>query len=113
MLIDKLSATKYNWGAHCESYVLADTPGLSVKQEIMPPGTKELLHIHNEAQQFFFVLKGHATFYVNDAVMIIGENQGLHVLPKESHYIENTSTSELEFLVISQPATTNDRTNIE
>jgi hypothetical protein len=38
---------------------------LSVKQERMPAGTSEALHYHEHAQQFFFILKGTATFEID------------------------------------------------
>ncbi len=60
--MDKQTAQHYQWGDNCESWVLVDTEGLSVKQETMPGGMKENLHFHVNAQQFFFILKGTATF---------------------------------------------------
>ena len=64
-IIDKQKAGHYQWGYNCESWVLGDTDGLSVKQENMPGGAKENLHFHKNAQQFFFILKGASTFYID------------------------------------------------
>lgn len=49
-IIDKQKAGHYQWGYNCESWVLGDTDGLSVKQENMPGGAKENLHFHKNAQ---------------------------------------------------------------
>lgn len=79
----------------------------------MPSWTKEKLHFHSNAQQFFFILKGMATFYVAERTESIGENQGILIDPKTEHYIANESETVLEFLVISQPTTSADRTSID
>jgi len=49
----------YQWGDGCDGWNLVDEPTLSVKKERMPPGTTEALHYHENAQQFFFILKGY------------------------------------------------------
>ena len=111
-VIDKQSAKHYFWGDGCDSWVLVDTDGLSIKQESMPNGTKEKLHFHTNAQQFFFILKGKATFYFNDKKEIVNEQKGILIEPKAKHYIANDTDEILDFLVISQPTTNNDRTII-
>ncbi len=112
-IIKKQNAVHHRWGQNCDSWILADTQRLSVKLEKMPENTKEKLHYHAIAQQFFFILKGIATFYADDKKEIIREQQGLLVNPMTQHYIANETLEELEFLVISQPDTNNDRINIE
>jgi len=112
-VIDKNTATHYQWGNRCDSWVLADTAGLSVKQEHMPGGTREQLHFHTNAQQFFFVLSGTATFYLEGNKIIVAEQKGILVRPETRHFIANETTGELHFLVISQPTTNRDRTVIE
>jgi len=111
-IISKKTASHYTWGENCDSWVLADTAGLSVKQENMLSGTKEELHFHSIAQQFFFILKGEATFYCDGKKYIVIANTGIHIPPGSKHYIANETQDDLEFLIISQPTTTNDRTNI-
>ncbi len=112
-MIDKETANRYTWGNNCDSWILVDTPALSIKQEKMPGGTKEALHFHSEAQQFFFILKGTATFYYDDKKEIISEQQGIRIIPMTKHFIANETSVALEFLVVSQPDTNNDRINIE
>ena len=111
-VIDKQTAKHYFWGDNCDSWILSDSEELSIKQESMPSDTKEKLHFHTQAQQFFFILKGTATFYLNDSIEIIGEQKGLLINAKTKHYIANESDQVLDFLVISQPTTNNDRTTI-
>jgi len=112
-IIDKQTSEHYFWGEHCDSWVLADTEGLSVKQEHMPSGTKEVLHFHDKAQQFFFILKGSASFYLDSEKKIVTEQKGILIQAKTRHFIANETKDTLEFLVISQPTTKNDRITIE
>jgi mannose-6-phosphate isomerase-like protein (cupin superfamily) len=79
----------------------------------MPPGTRELLHFHHKAAQYFFILKGRADFYLDDKKCQLGEQQGIFVSSGTTHYIENDAPETLEFLVITQPSGNNDRQNIE
>jgi len=111
MMIDKKAASHYSWGQNCNSWILADTDGLSIKQESMPPGTQEQLHFHAKAQQFFFILKGNATFYCNGEKSIVEAQMGILIPAGTRHYIANETPDEIEFLVISQPTTANDREN--
>lgn len=112
-IIDKQVTEHYVWGNNCDSWILADTNGLSVKQESMPSGAKEKLHFHSYAQQFFFILKGSATFYLEHRKLIANEQQGLLIQPKTKHFIANETNERLDFIVVSQPTTNNDRTTIE
>jgi mannose-6-phosphate isomerase-like protein (cupin superfamily) len=112
-VIDKQIAEHYTWGNNCDSWILANTEELSIKQESMPPDTKEQLHFHNYAQQFFFILKGSATFYIEDEKIIVLEQKGLLINPKTKHFIANETHEQLDFLVISQPSTNKDRITIE
>ena len=76
-VIDRNTAEHYLWGDNRDSWVLADTIGLSVKQESMPTLTREKLHFHANAQQFFFILKGSATFYLGGNKITVDEQKGL------------------------------------
>ena|SRR6218665_2027389 len=113
IVIDKQTASHYLWGDNCDSWVLVDSTGLSVKQESMPSNTKEKLHFHTHAQQFFFILKGIATFYTDSEKILVAAQKGLLIKPSIRHYIANETDDVLEFLVISQPTTNQDRTTLE
>ncbi len=79
----------------------------------MPAGTKEQWHYHQEATQFFYVLHGEATFYLEHEVHHLSSHQGIAVPSTQKHRISNESNAHLEFLVISQPATDGDRINVD
>lgn len=106
------SAPHYVWGEGCDSWVLHNSPFLSVKREEMPAGSREKLHFHSLAQQFFYVLKGEAAFYLQGQKLELHAEEGLAVPAKAHHYIANESANPVSFLVISQPAADGDRTNL-
>ena len=110
---DKKTTSHYTWGNNCDSWILSENPSLSVKQETMPPGTREQLHFHTNAQQFFFVLEGMATFYVDETRTTLNKHQGLLIDKKSKHFIANETNEPIEFIVISQPLINNDRTNVD
>ena len=103
----------YLWGSDCDGWGLVDEDALSVKQELMPAGTKEVKHYHQSAQQFFYILKGKATFEIEDSTIIINQGEGLHIEAGKKHRILNETGEDLEFVLCSQPSTKNDRINCE
>src|SRR5664279_2586607 len=50
------SANHYHWGNACDGWVLSSDPKLLVIEEHVPPGESEEWHVHDHAQQFFYVL---------------------------------------------------------
>lgn len=101
----------YKWGNDCDGWVFVDADALSVKQERMPQQTAEALHYHQKAQQFFFILKGIATFEVEEQFFWVKDNEGFHIPAGKKHRIINNGNTDLEFILSSQPSTNNDRFN--
>lgn len=97
------------WGSNCDAWSLLSSIGLSIKHERMPEGAEEVLHYHELAQQFFFILKGKAIFEVDQVLLIVHEGEGLQIEAGKKHRIMNRDKGFLEFLVCSQPSTQNDR----
>lgn len=106
------NSEKYGWGTDCLGWHLVNNPELSVIQELMPANTTEVKHKHLNVQQFFFVLKGVATFDLEGKITLVKENEGIHVQRNQEHQIKNNTESDLEFLVISQPHSHNDRVTV-
>jgi mannose-6-phosphate isomerase-like protein (cupin superfamily) len=111
-VISKDSAEHYTWGDGCDGWYLVSQPGLSVIHERMPPGTAEVRHYHERARQLFFVLAGTATLEVAGVRETLGPQQALEVSPGVPHQMFNESDGDIDFLVISQPTTRGDRTNV-
>lgn len=113
MKISAATTSPYNWGSDCISWHLVNKPNLSVIQERMPAGSKEKLHYHKQAAQFFFILQGNAPFFKDGIKYELTANEGILVEPGEVHFIENVGPSTLEFIVISQPHAHGDRVDQE
>ena len=103
----------YIWGEGCDGWNLVTEEGLSVKLERMPAGTAEAKHYHKQAQQFFYILKGTAVFEIENTFTQLIAGEGLHIRAGETHRILNNGTTDLEFILCSQPSTAADRTNCE
>jgi len=109
----KSNSSEYEWGEKCRGWHLLNQENLSVIQEIMPPGTQEVMHKHEKSQQFFFILRGEATFIIEGKTYKIGEQEGIYIKPRIVHQIKNETTIDLELLVISHPHSHGDRILIE
>jgi mannose-6-phosphate isomerase-like protein (cupin superfamily) len=66
----------------------------------MPGGTREKLHFHTNAQQFFFILNGVAIFYLDNEKEVVTEQSGILIKSKTNPYIANETNQSLAFLVI-------------
>ena len=127
VVVSRLHPLKhYTWGDQCDGWNFVDQPGLSVKMERMPPHTAEQFHFHREARQFFFILKGTASFHfvgmgaATESVtgpaaverrIVVNAEQGLEIPPGQHHRLLNEGDDDLEFLLCSQPSTAGDRIN--
>lgn len=103
----------YKWGNNCDGWNLISKPEVVIKQELMPAQTAEKLHFHTYAEQFFFILKGQATFLIEEKVFTVNANEGLQIKAGDQHKIMNNGDSDLEFILFSYPSTQNDRTDCE
>lgn len=106
------NAAHYTWGNSCDGWHLLKTESLSVIQEKMPSGTFEQLHFHHQAQQLFYILSGIATFETEGKIIIVKANESIAIAAGAKHLIANKTAEDLNFLVISQPNSHGDRTNI-
>ncbi|MBV8328162.1 cupin domain-containing protein [Chryseobacterium sp.] len=112
MIYSKNNSEHYTWGNFCDSWILKDSRGLSVKQEKMPAGSSEKAHFHQVSEQFFYVLKGEAVLYIDEEKFVMQQGESISVRSGAKHFISNESENEVEFLVISSPSTYNDRIEI-
>ncbi len=78
-MVDRQTAQHYSWGSGCDGWHLVQTPALSVIEERMPPGTSEIRHYHQKANQFFYVLRG--TLNIN----VEGNELALKIWPGLAH----------------------------
>lgn len=111
-VVNRGKAEHYHWGDGADGWQLLKSDALSVIEERLPPGMCEQRHFHTWSQQFFYVLEGRATFELDGEVFELGSGDGLHVPAQTPHQLFNRSEQDLRFLVMSQPKSHGDRTNL-
>lgn len=111
-VVDRASATHYTWGAVCDGWRLLAGGDLAVTEERVPPGAGETRHVHARARQFFYVLAGRARLEFDDHAVELGSGQGVQVPPGVPHRFANPGDADVRFLVISAPATAEDRIDL-
>ncbi len=108
-MIDKQTAQHYSWGDACDGWHLVQGATLSVIEERMPPGTSEVRHYHERANQFFYVLRGSLCIEAGGNEFILNPGQGVYVSAGEAHQVRNLAAADAEFLVVSNPPSHGDR----
>ncbi|AZZ90251.1 cupin domain-containing protein [Hahella sp. KA22] len=111
-VVSKDNAEHYIWGERCDGWHLVKSPTLSVIQERVPSGCAEVRHLHQKAEQFFFVLSGVATLEVGGETYTLHPHQGKHVPAGVPHQLRNESPEDIIFTVTSTPPSHGDRVNI-
>lgn len=109
----KLNSEHYFWGEQCEGWRMLDNDLLNVTREMIPAGKCEKMHYHATFLQCFYIIKGTASFDIGKDLFDINADEAIIIEPGKHHKISNKTNNELHFLVISQLATRNDRTNLE
>ncbi len=107
--ISRETAQHHLWGEFCDGWRLVQSEGLSVIEERMPPGTAERRHLHNEAQQFFYVLSGELALDIDGQETVLAPGSGRRVLPGQPHQLYNRGERDAYFIVVSQPQSYGDR----
>jgi mannose-6-phosphate isomerase-like protein (cupin superfamily) len=109
-MISRETAEHFSWRGVCDGWFLVNQPArLTVLHERMPPGSSEVRHLHRQAYQFFFVLAGVATLEIDGHDVLLHPFEGAAIPPQVGHQMRNMSEAPLEFLVISQPNSREDR----
>jgi mannose-6-phosphate isomerase-like protein (cupin superfamily) len=111
-IVSKENAEHYIWGQNCDGWHLLKSSDLSVIEERVPPGGSEVMHYHQRAHQFFYVLSGKATMEIDGRIITIEAQQGLSVLPTVPHRLFNESQQDLSFITISSPMSHGDRIDV-
>lgn len=106
---NKTNVEHYTWGNNCDGWHLLKSNDLSIIQEVIPPNSGESEHYHNFAQQFFFILKGTASFEISGEAIQVEANNGIYIKAQTKHLIKNNYKEDLEFILISNPSTRGDR----
>ena len=112
MIISTENAEHYIWGEINDGWHLLKREDMSVIQERVPAGGAEVMHYHEVARQFFYILDGEGIMVFEDHEVILEKGQGLEIPPRVKHQFKNRSNTDVHFLVMSVPTTRRDRVNI-
>lgn len=112
MMINKQLAESYKWGNDCDSWIFCNSKNLSIKLESMPANSSENKHLHTQKEQFFFVLQGTASFFLEGKFSKLKKSEGIFVEANKPHFIQNESQEPLDFLVITSPNIESDRMDL-
>jgi len=107
--IDRSTSEHYVWGGTSDGWHLVRATALSVIEERMPPGAREVRHRHAHSRQFFYVLSGTLTMEVEGTTHRLGVRAGIELPPVTDDPAINESDSDVEFLVVSTPPSHGDR----
>jgi mannose-6-phosphate isomerase-like protein (cupin superfamily) len=111
-MISTENAEHYLWGEKCDGWHLLQDADMSVVQERVPAGGAEIMHYHEKARQFFYILEGEGSMAFEDRELLLQKGQGLEIPPLIGHQFKNSSQADVHFLVISVPSTRGDRINL-
>jgi mannose-6-phosphate isomerase-like protein (cupin superfamily) len=111
--VSRAQAPHYVWAGTCDGWHLVRSTSLSVIEERMPPGTREVRHRHAHARQFFYVLSGTLTMEVEGTRHTLGARAGLELPPGTAHQAINESDADVEFIVVSTPPSHGDRITVD
>jgi len=112
MPISVENAEHYIWGENCDGWHLLKRDDMNVIQERVPAGRAEVMHFHNMARQFFYIIEGEGMMVFEDHEVVLHKGQGLEIPPQVKHQFKNQSNADVHFLVISIPTTKGDRINV-
>jgi mannose-6-phosphate isomerase-like protein (cupin superfamily) len=111
MVVSIENAEHYIWGEVCDGWHLLQRKEMSVIQERVPTGGAEVMHYHEKARQFFYILEGEGTMAFEDSITVLRKGQGIEIPPQVKHQFRNQSEEDVHFLVLSVPSTRGDRIN--
>ncbi|MCU7618783.1 cupin domain-containing protein [Chryseobacterium sp. PBS4-4] len=74
----------------------------TLKMSIVEPGkSTHAPHRHPE-EEFFYILEGKASFYLDGKTVEVGPNTSLYCPPNSEHGISNAGDTDLKYLVIKK-----------
>jgi uncharacterized cupin superfamily protein len=112
LLISTKTAPHFTWGNSCDGWWLKQTGSFTVVSELMPPGSTEVKHYHNQVEQFFYVLEGTLVMELDNITYTLHQHEGITIKAGIAHKAVNNSKTSVRFLVISCPDSHSDRVNL-
>jgi len=98
--LDKATKTKVGY-----QYWFADknfTQENTLKMSIVEPGKSTHAPHHHPEEEFFYILEGSASFFLDGKTVVVGPNTSLYCPPNAEHGISNAGNTNLKYLVIKK-----------
>lgn len=112
MKVSTENVEHYIWGGNSDGWHLLRRDDMSVIQERVPAGGAEVMHYHDKARQFFYILEGEATMAFENRELVLHKGDGIEIEPQVKHQFKNNSKGDVHFLVVSVPSTRGDRVDL-
>ena len=74
----------------------------TLKMSIVEPGKSTHAPHHHPEEEFFYILEGKASFYLDGKTVEVGPNTSLYCPPNSEHGISNAGDRDLKYLVIKK-----------
>lgn len=84
-VIQRETAEHYFWGGTAEGWHFLKRDDLSIINEKVPPGVKEVMHYHKISRQFFYVTKGEGVMALEADTVSLKAGEGLEIPPGTWH----------------------------
>ena len=97
MVISIENAEHYIWGENSDGWHLLKHDDMSVIQERVPAGGAEVMHYHNVARQFFYILEGEGAMALEDREVVLNKRQGVEIPPQVKHQFKTTQKQRSTF----------------
>lgn len=76
----------------------------SLARIVIPPGKSSSAHYHGHSQETYYILQGEGRMDIDGETHLLKPGTACHILPGETHRIENQGVINLEFLAVCAPA---------
>lgn len=98
--LDKATKTKagYQYWFGDKNFTQENT----LKMSIVEPGKSTHAPHHHPEEEFFYILEGSASFYLDGKTVVVGPNTSLYCPSNAEHGISNAGKTDLKYLVIKK-----------
>lgn len=105
------SEREFRFGDSGPKYLLKG-PRANFGVVVLKPGQDFNNHFHTIMEENFFILEGEIEFTINKEKVLCKQGDFIHVSPKETHYLKNTSDVLAKAVFCLAPYQINDKTEV-
>jgi len=106
------NSEQFHWGKAGIGWMLSNSDKVTIVERQLSEGTREVKHYHNKSWQFFYVISGVGTMFIDDDEIEISSDESVEVDPLCKHQFANSGDGILRYLVISIPNSYGDRVEV-